>query len=78
MVEIGKDKFLATYGATGLIVIDWEVTGKVTNPDRLLMEDPFTVPNFDLDTFPFVIVNDVRKSKISLINIKFYFRIDLL
>ena len=73
VVEIGKDKFLATdrlYGI-GLIVIDWEVTGKVENTDGLLMRNPFTVPNFDLDTFPFVIVNDpYGKKKISLINVK--------
>ena len=70
MVEIGKDKFLAIDGRTGLIVIDWEVTGKVENPDGLEMYNPFTVPNFDLDTFPFVIVNDISYSKISLINVK--------
>ena len=58
VVEIGKDKFLATYTDTGLIVIDWEVTGEDENPDSLSMNNPFTVPNFDLDTFPFVIVND--------------------
>ena len=68
MVEIGKDKFLATYDDTGLIVIDWEVTGKVENPDGLGMYDPFTVPNFDPDTFPFVIVNN--PNNISLINVK--------
>ena len=68
MVEIGKDKFLATYDDTGLIVIDWEVTGKVENPDRLDMDNPFTVPNFDLDNFPFVIVNN--PNNISLINVK--------
>ena len=69
VVEIGKDKFLATDRDTGLIVIDWEVTGKVENPDELWMNYPFTVPNFDLDTFPFVIVN-YAFGKISLINVK--------
>ena len=58
MIEIGKDKFLATGVTDGLIVIDWEVTGKVTNPDGLRIDNPITVPNFDLDNFPFVIVND--------------------
>ena len=70
MVDIGKDKFLATYVDTGLIVIDWEVTGKIENPDELAMFDPFTVPNFDLDTFPFVIANDTYVEKISLMNVK--------
>ena len=53
-----------------MIVIDWEVTGKVKNPDALLMNNPFTVPSFDLDTFPFVIVNDYGDAKFSLINVK--------
>ena len=77
VVEIGKDKFLATYTDTGLIVIDWEVTGKVENPDGLRMYNPFTVPNFDLDTFPFVIVGGradygggIEEARISLINVK--------
>ena len=71
MAEIGKDKFLATDDGIGLIISDWEFTGKVDNPDKLYMKYPFTVPNFDLDTFPFVIVNDYRsKNKISLINVK--------
>ena len=72
MVSLGKDKFLATYNSEeqGLIIIDWEVTGQIMYPDGLRMNNPFTVPNFDLDTFPFVIVNDTYKSKISLINIK--------
>ena len=68
VVEIGKDKFLATYRDKGLIISDWEFTGKVDNPDKLWMDNPFTVPNFDLDTFPFVIVDG--GCKISLINVK--------
>ena len=69
MVEIGKDKFLASDAShgIGLIVIDWEVTGKVENPDGLSMYNPFIVPNFDLDTFPFVIGSSYN---ISLINVK--------
>ena len=39
-----------------MIISDWEFTGKVDNQDKLKMWNPFTVPDFDLDTFPFVIV----------------------
>ena len=33
---------------TGLLISDMEVTGKVDNPDELILSYPFTVPFFDL------------------------------
>ena len=41
VVEIGKDKFLATAFEFGLIINDWEVTGHITNPESLRMDNPF-------------------------------------
>ena len=37
VVEIGKDKFLATGISLGLIISDWEFTGKITNRNKLWM-----------------------------------------
>ena len=68
MFDIGLNKFLAALQRECFIVIDYEVTGKIKNPDSLFMWDPITVPQFDLDSFPFVILHG--SDEINLINVK--------
>ena len=57
-----------------LLIAEWVVTGKIDKPDLLYICDPLLVPNFNVDSFPFVIVRELgdraESKTIYLINIK--------
>ena len=52
VLELAKNKYLFY----DLIVENWEVTGKIENPQKQEMASPIRVPMFDMNEFPFVIV----------------------
>ena len=55
--------------ACDLVIDAWQVIGIVSNPDNICLQVPMKLPFFDMNRFPYVLVNNNGKD-LYLINIK--------